>query len=46
MHSHVIPAMISKFRCTKTKKIKLFEQEKPLREFINSKDLGETILLS
>ena len=45
-HGHVIPAMISKFLDAKKqnkKNLKLFGTGKPLREFINSKDLGEAI---
>ena len=45
-HGHVIPAMISKFLHAKKqnkKNLKLFGTGKPLREFINVKDLGEAI---
>ena len=45
-NGHVIPAMISKFIESKKshkKSIKLFGSGKPLREFINSKDLAEAI---
>ena len=47
INGHVIPAMISKFVDAKKKykkTVKLFGSGKPLREFINSKDLAEAIV--
>ena len=45
-HSHVIPAMISKFieaKKKKTKTIHLLGTGKPIREFIHAKDLARAI---